>query len=198
MNLEYVEIESIEELGEEETYDITMEDWPSFIANGIVVHNSGMRKLLKELGSGGNLTFEDCVAATALFRPGPIQSGMMDAYVAVKKEFAEPEFAHPAIVDTLTPTMGIVCYQEQTMQMTRDLAGFTFAEADGVRKAIGKKDPVKMAAIGVEFKEKAQQGWLKVELDDGSVKTFHKSELIRCKDGIDRTIEQVIKDDAEF
>ena len=107
--------------------------------------SGGMRKLLKDLGSGGNLTFDDCVAATALFRPGPIQAGLMDMYVSIKKEFTEPEYLHPNMVAALEPTMSVIVYQEQVMQVSRDLAGYTFAEADGLRKIMGKKDPIKMA-----------------------------------------------------
>lgn len=105
----------------------------------------GMKKLLKDLGSGGDLTFDDCVAATALFRPGPIQAGLMDMYVAIKKGFQAPEYLHPNTEAALEPTMSVMVYQEQVMQISRDLAGYTFPEADGLRKIMGKKDPVKMA-----------------------------------------------------
>lgn len=107
--------------------------------------SGGMRKLLKDLGSGGDLTFDDCVAATALFRPGPIQAGLMDMYVAIKKGFQTPEYLHPNTEAALESTMSVMVYQEQVMQISRDLAGYTFAEADGLRKIMGKKDPVKMA-----------------------------------------------------
>jgi DNA polymerase-3 subunit alpha len=107
--------------------------------------SGGMRKLLKDLGSGGDLTFDDCVAATALFRPGPIQAGLMDMYVAIKKEFQEPEYLHPNMVAALESTGSVMVYQEQVMQISRDLAGYTFPEADGLRKIMGKKDPIKMA-----------------------------------------------------
>lgn len=154
--LEYVEIESIEELGVEETYDITMEDWPSFVANEIVVHNSGMKRLLRDLGSEGNLSFEDITAATALYRPGPMQSGLMDKYVAIKRGFEAEEYPHPNMQPALRETYSVIVYQEQVMQIARDLAGFTMAEADGLRKAMGKKDAVKMAEIRDKFVDGCQ------------------------------------------
>lgn len=130
--------------------------------------SGGMRKLLKELGSGGNLTFEDCVAATALFRPGPIQAGLMDMYVSIKKEFTEPEYLHPNMKAALEPTMSVMVYQEQVMQISRDLAGYTFPEADGLRKIMGKKDPVKMA----EQRDKFVDGCIATSGLDHATATF--------------------------
>ena len=113
--------------------------------------SGGMKKLLKDLGSDGDISFDDLVAATALFRPGPIQSGMMDQYVAVKRGFASPEYAHPNMEPALHKTRSVMVYQESVMQISRDLAGYTMAEADGLRKIMGKKDPVKMAAERDKF-----------------------------------------------
>lgn len=144
-NLKYIEIESIEEIGIENTYDITMEDNPSFVANEIVVHNSGMRKLLKDLACLKPLNFEDISAATALYRPGPIDAGLVDRFVAVKQGKALPEYEHDLMIPALENTYGVLTYQEQIMQVCRDLAGFTLVDADHVRKAMGKKDKEKMA-----------------------------------------------------
>lgn len=130
--------------------------------------SGGMRKLLKDLGSQGNLTFEDCVAATALFRPGPIQAGLMDMYVSIKKEFTEPEYLHPNMMAALEPTMSVMVYQEQVMQISRDLAGYTFAEADVLRKIMGKKDPVKMA----EQRDKFVDGCIATSTLDHATATF--------------------------
>lgn len=107
--------------------------------------SGGMRRLLKDLGSEGDLSFDDCVAATALYRPGPMQAGLMDMYVQIKKGYAAPEYAHANMIPALKPTMSVMVYQEQVMQISRDLAGYTFPEADGLRKIMGKKDPIKMA-----------------------------------------------------
>lgn len=107
--------------------------------------SGGMKKLLKDLGADGELTFDDITAATALYRPGPMQSGMMDQYVKVKRGFAMPEYAHPNMENALKRDLSIMVFQESVMQISRDLAGYTMAEADGLRKIMGKKDPVKMA-----------------------------------------------------
>jgi DNA polymerase-3 subunit alpha len=130
--------------------------------------SGGMRKLLKELGSTGTLTFEDCVAATALYRPGPMQAGLMEMYVAIKKEFQEPEYLHPNMKAALEPTMSVMVYQEQVMQISRDLAGYTFPEADGLRKIMGKKDPVKMA----EQRDKFVDGCIATSGLDHATATF--------------------------
>lgn len=107
--------------------------------------SGGMKKLLRDLGSDGNLTFDDVSAATALFRPGPIQAGLMDQYVRVKKGYSEPEYAHPSMENALKDTYSVMVYQEQVMQVSRDVAGYSMTEADHLRKIMGKKDPVKMA-----------------------------------------------------
>lgn len=106
---------------------------------------SGMRKLLKDLAMLTPLNFEDIAAATALYRPGPIDAGLVDQFVAVKQGMKLPEYEHPLMENALANTYGVITYQEQVMQVCRDLAGFTMVEADHVRKAMGKKDKVKMA-----------------------------------------------------
>jgi uracil-DNA glycosylase family 4 len=105
----------------------------------------GMKKLLRDLAEGGTLTFEDITAATALYRPGPMDSGLMDDYVAIKQGIRSPSYDHPNMVNALKSTNGVIVYQEQVMQVAVDLAGFTRAEADHLRKAMGKKDKDKMA-----------------------------------------------------
>jgi len=114
----------------------------------------GMKKLLRDLATGGTLTFEDITAATALYRPGPMDSGLMDDYVAIKKGIREPYYDHPSMENALKATFGVIVYQEQVMQVAVDLAGFTRAEADHLRKAMGKKDKDKMA----EMREQWNQG----------------------------------------
>lgn len=111
----------------------------------------GMKKLLKEMAMGGQLTFDDLSAATALFRPGPLDAGLCDRYVRVKQGAAFPHYEHPALEKCLGDTFGVIVYQEQVMAITRELCGFTPGEADGVRKAIGKKDHDKMAEYGQKF-----------------------------------------------
>jgi len=107
----------------------------------------GMKKLLKDLAKGGPLTFEDISAATALYRPGPMDSGMLEDFVAIKQGRKSPYYEHPNMEAALSSTGGVVVYQEQVMQLSVDLAGFTGAEADNLRKAMGKKDADKMAEM---------------------------------------------------
>lgn len=109
--------------------------------------SSGMRKLLKDLAMGGDLTFEDLAAATALYRPGPMDSGLMDDYIAIRQGMKEPYYEHENMEAALKATQSVIVYQEQVMQLARDLAGFTMAGADHLRKAMGKKDKDKMAKM---------------------------------------------------
>lgn len=111
----------------------------------------GMKKLLKEMAMGGDLTFGDLAAATALFRPGPLDAGLCDRYVQVKQGATKPYYEHPALEECLGDTFGVIVYQEQVMAITRKLCGFTPGDADGVRKAIGKKDADKMAEYATRF-----------------------------------------------
>jgi len=196
--LEYVEIESIECVGDEQTYDIEMEKWPSFIANGFVVHNSGMKKLLKEMAMGGPLTFDDICAATALFRPGPLDAGLCDRYVQVKQGHARPHYEHPAIEECLGDTFGVIVYQEQVMAVSKKLSGFTAGDSDVLRKAIGKKDAKLMATMSAQFVEGAVEGNAEVELADGRVVKVHLSRKFMCADGLRRTVTQAMNDDADI
>ena len=107
----------------------------------------GMKKLLRDLADGGRLTFEDITAATALYRPGPMDSGLMADFVNIKQGNSLPYYDHPSMKPALESTQGVIVYQEQVMQVAVDLAGFTKTEADHLRKAMGKKDKDKMAEM---------------------------------------------------
>lgn len=124
----------------------------------------GMRTLLKELAVGGELDFNDLCATTALFRPGPLDAGLCERYVQVKQGAAKPYYEHPALEECLSETFGVLVYQEQVMKVCRVLSGMTPGEADGVRKAMGKKDAVKMA----EYKEMFVAGAVKSEMLEAS------------------------------
>jgi DNA polymerase III subunit alpha len=84
--------------------------------------------------------FEDLVATNALIRPGPLDSGMTDVYIRRKLGREAVRYPHPLLEEVLAPTYGVITYQEQVMRMAQVLAGFTLAEADVLRKAVGKKD----------------------------------------------------------
>lgn len=133
LQLPFEELEVMEAFGRGDTTGVFQFESP------------GMKKLLRDLAVGGTLSFEDITAATALYRPGPMDSGLMDDYVAIKQGIRAPSYDHPNMVNALKSTNGVIVYQEQVMQVAVDLAGFTRAEADHLRKAMGKKDKDKMA-----------------------------------------------------
>ncbi|HBT2866436.1 TPA: DNA polymerase III subunit alpha [Klebsiella pneumoniae] len=161
--------------------------------------SGGMRNLLKNLGSGIKpMSFEMAVATTALYRPGPMQSGMMDTYVSVARGYEDAHSLHPSLDELTKETNGVLVYQEQIMKASQILAGFSLSEADMVRKAIGKKDIEKMKKIGADFSDRAQLGWLEVQTDDGQIVTVHRAALHPCSDGKKRTIEQAMEDDADI
>lgn len=103
------------------------------------MESGGMRHTLKELAKGGALTFEDICATTALYRPGPMESGMLETYLRFKQGLEDPDYDHSKMKPALEVTGGVFIYQEQVMQVARDLAGYTMADADKLRKIMGKK-----------------------------------------------------------
>ena len=89
--------------------------------------------------------FEDIIARIALYRPGPIEGGMVDDYVKVKHGQQEWEPIHPLLSPILAETNGGILYQEQVMRIANELAGFSLSEADTLRRAMGKKKMKLMA-----------------------------------------------------
>ncbi|MGB4170642.1 MAG: DNA polymerase III subunit alpha [bacterium] len=108
----------------------------------------GMRNLIKELQP---TSLADVVALVALYRPGPLGSGMVEDYIARKHGRREVEYLHPALEPILAETYGIILYQEQVMQIASDLAGFSLGQADLLRRAMGKKKPEVIAAQREQF-----------------------------------------------
>ena len=102
------------------------------------LESSGMRDLLKKLKPQ---KFEDIVALVALYRPGPIGSGMLDDFMKRKHKETEVRYDHRLLEPILKETYGIIVYQEQVMMIVSSLAGFSLAQADILRRAIGKKTP---------------------------------------------------------
>ena len=130
----------------------TMEAFATGQTTGVFQFESGgMKQLLKDIAKGGSMTFDDISAATALYRPGPMDSGLLADYVAVRQGVKEVEYDHPNVVDALKDTLGVIIYQEQVMKVSVDFAGFTNAQADSLRKAMGKKDKDKMAELEEKF-----------------------------------------------
>ncbi len=106
------------------------------------LESRGMKDLIKRLQPD---LFEDIIALVALFRPGPLQSGMVDDFINRKHGRAKVEYPHADLEPILSPTYGVILYQEQVMQIAQVLAGFSLGDADLLRRAMGKKKPEEMA-----------------------------------------------------
>ncbi len=108
------------------------------------LESRGMKDLIRRLQPD---CFEDIVALVALFRPGPLQSGMVDDFIARKhgKTTGPIDYLHPDLQPVLQPTYGVILYQEQVMQIAQVLAGYSLGGADLLRRAMGKKKPEEMA-----------------------------------------------------
>ena len=105
------------------------------------LESRGMKDLIRRLQPD---SFEDIIALVALFRPGPLQSGMVDDFIERKHGRSKIVYPHPALEPILKPTYGVILYQEQVMQIAQVLAGYTLGSADILRKAMGKKKPEEM------------------------------------------------------
>ena len=106
------------------------------------VESDGMKKLLKKLAPD---RFEDIIAVLALYRPGPLGSGMVDDFILRKKGQQKIDYFHPDLTACLSPTYGVIVYQEQVMQISQIIGGYTLGGADMLRRAMGKKKPEEMA-----------------------------------------------------
>jgi len=116
------------------------------------LESSGLRAILKELKPEH---FEDIIALVALYRPGPLGSGMVEDFIARKHGQKTIEYLHPLLEPILKPTYGVILYQEQVMRIASELAGFTLGQADLLRRAMGKKKPEIIAGLKKEFIEGA-------------------------------------------
>lgn len=115
------------------------------------LESSGMRDLIVRLKPE---TFEDIIALVALYRPGPLGSGMVDDFIARKHGRTQIEYELPELKEILEPTYGVIVYQEQVMQIASLLANFSLGDADILRRAMGKKIP----AVMEKQKEKFMRG----------------------------------------
>ena len=110
--------------------------------------------------------FDDIVAILALYRPGPLDAGMVDHYIE-RKHGREPiSYLHPLMKDILMDTYGVILYQEQIMQLARALSGYSLGEADLLRKAMGKKNPEEMAKQKTRFVSGAVEKGIPQKLAD--------------------------------
>src|SRR5690606_3937802 len=108
------------------------------------LESRGMKDLIRRLMPD---SFEDVVALVALFRPGPLQSGMVDDFIARKHAThgGAIDYLHPSLKPVLEPTYGVILYQEQVMQIAQVLSGYTLGGTNLLRRAMGKKKPEEMA-----------------------------------------------------
>lgn len=118
------------------------------------LESRGMRDLIKRLCPDN---FDEIIALVALFRPGPLQSGMVDDFINRKHGRAPVQYDHPFLEPILSPTYGIILYQEQVMQIAQVLAGYTLGAADLLRRAMGKKKAEEMALQRTVFIKGAEQ-----------------------------------------
>ncbi len=124
------------------------------------LESRGIKEIIKRLKPD---SFEDLVALVALYRPGPLQSGMVDDFILRKHGVAKVEYPHPDVESILKPTYGVILYQEQVMQIAQVLAGYTLGEADLLRRAMGKKKPQEMAKQREIFLKGAEQRGVETE-----------------------------------
>ncbi|BDF93808.1 hypothetical protein KAN5_06460 [Pseudoalteromonas sp. KAN5] len=130
------------------------------------LESRGMKDLIRRLKPD---CFEDMIALVALFRPGPLQSGMVDNFIDRKlgrEEISYPDaqYQHESLKPILEPTYGIILYQEQVMQIAQVLAGYTLGGADMLRRAMGKKKPEEMAKQRSTFEDGARNNGIDGEL----------------------------------
>lgn len=141
-----LDIEAIP-LDDEKTYGLVA----SGVSNGIFqLESSGMKELLRKLKP---TTFEDMIAAVALYRPGPLQSGMVDDFINRKHKRTQIVYEVQELKPILENTYGVMVYQEQVMEIAKVLAGYTPGDADVLRKAMGKKLPEEMLVQRTKFLE---------------------------------------------
>jgi DNA polymerase-3 subunit alpha len=118
------------------------------------LESSGFREMLKKLKPD---CLEDIVAAGALYRPGPLEGGMVDTYIEVKHGRMKADYMHPWLEPVLKDPYGVIVYQEQVMQIAQVLGGYTLGGADLLRRAMGKKKPEEMAKQKATFLDGAKR-----------------------------------------
>ncbi len=152
-NLEPILIEEVD-LDDKKSFDLLKEAKTTAVFQ---LESRGMKDLVRRLVPDN---LEEMIALVALFRPGPLESGMVDDFINRKHGRAEvayphPDFQHESLKEVLEPTYGVIVYQEQVMQIAQVLAGYTLGGADMLRRAMGKKKPEEMAKQRDTFREGA-------------------------------------------
>lgn len=137
-------------IDDEKTFDLLKDCQTTAVFQ---LESRGMKDLIKRLQPD---CFDDIIALVALFRPGPLQSGMVDDFIDRKHGRAKVNYAHPDLEPILSPTYGVILYQEQVMQIAQVLAGYSLGQADLLRRAMGKKKPEEMKKQRSVFLEGAE------------------------------------------
>ncbi len=144
-------------------YNLNLEDEKVYelLSNGQTVgvfqlESSGMQKLLKELKPSN---IYEIISAIALYRPGPLESGLVKQFIQSKHDKSKINYLHPDLEEILRETYGVIVYQEQIMQIAVKFAKFTLSQADDLRKAMGKKKP--------EIMEKYKEIFIKGCIENG-------------------------------
>ncbi|MGB3112066.1 MAG: DNA polymerase III subunit alpha [Candidatus Omnitrophota bacterium] len=132
-------------LGDKKTFDLLD---GAETAGVFQLESGGMRDLLRKIRPE---KLEDLIAILALYRPGPMGSGMLDEFIKRQQGEIEVKYDHPVLEPILKETYGVIVYQEQVMQIVSVLAGFSMSEADNVRKVMSKKNPEAMAKLKAKF-----------------------------------------------
>lgn len=117
------------------------------------LESDGLRRILSEMKPS---SFEDIIAVIALYRPGPLGSGMVEDFISRKHHQQKIEYMHPSLEPILKETYGVILYQEQVMSIASEIASFTMGEADMLRRAMGKKKPQELLAQREKFIEGAR------------------------------------------
>lgn len=138
-------------LDDEATFQLLRDDETTAVFQ---LESPGMRRVLRDLQPD---CLEDIIALVALFRPGPINSGVVDQFVARKRGVEHVSYQHPHLKAALEKTHGVMVYQEDVMRVARDLAGFSLREADQLRKAMGKKVEAEIVSLRRQFVTGAQR-----------------------------------------
>ncbi|MDD2402910.1 MAG: DNA polymerase III subunit alpha, partial [Clostridia bacterium] len=125
------------------------------------LESSGLRAIIRELKPQN---FEDIIALVALYRPGPLGSGMVEDFIKRRHGEVEIIYLHSALEDILKPTYGVIIYQEQVMRIASDLAGFTLGEADLLRRAMGKKKLEIITGLRKQFIDGALEKGIESEI----------------------------------
>ncbi|MBF0533175.1 MAG: DNA polymerase III subunit alpha [Candidatus Omnitrophica bacterium] len=138
-------------LDDKKTFTLLGKAWTAGVFQ---LESAGMRDLLRKAQPS---VFEDLIAILALYRPGPMGSGMLEDFVKRKRGELVFEYDHPKLEPVLKDTYGIIIYQEQVMQIPVVLAGFTMTQADNLRRAMSKKIPAVMDKMRAQFIEGCQK-----------------------------------------